>query len=973
MGRVKVNTQGFTLIAALLILLLLSGITVGLLMMVNTEGRVGNNDVQNSLAYRAAEGAVEKMTSDLANKYQTLQAPAVGDITGLSALLPPDNNVTMTYPVYSVTPTTITNGAATAVYGQVKSGPYHGLYAQITPITLNVTAQRISGGQEQVSMTRNVEIAMIPVFQFGVFSESDLGFFSSPNLNFAGRVHTNGDLYLGVANGYTLTFHDYMTAYGNVVRKRLPNGLDATNGLYNDGGTVYIPTQSGGCDINTNLPNCRPIAQSEGSVTGGGGNPPVSGYTIGPPSWQTISNSYYNNYITDGNYGNAINTGVSKLSLPFVGGGALPYEIIRQPPNVAPPEIPTSPVGASRLYNQAAIRILLADDPSQLPGGAGDAQNVRLWNGPTNGPDYTKGVVTSVPAGLPGTTSAKPYSTYFAEATNTAGAAPYETTGLANCVSSATVFNPDWPNLPTVNGNIGLLPAGAPVTVAGSRWNLLDGYLRVEVLINGVYTPVTQQWLALGFARGLTPPAAPGANPVNPKAILLFQMPADRNGNGVIDPAGAGCGGATPKARPAELLADANAPVNAGGFPFYGDSGAAAQSPTRNNWYPINFYDAREGEVRDVQQAGGNTSCTPSGIMNAVELDVGNLKNWLSNDAVGQTVNFANQNGYVLYFSDRRGMRPNPNGTVLDPPGTLTGDSGLEDSINSSAAAGTPDNVLEPKPPGKTQSPEDVNGNGLLDAFGEANLGNGFNLNTAGGNQYARITNCMSNIGNGAVANGRKNWVSGARHVLKLVDGALGNVPTQPGGTGGFTVGSENPVYIQGNYNTNAGDPIWAGGASVPHAAAGVIADSVMVLSNSWSDLNSFAFPTQPATGRIATTTYYRVAIAGGKNINFPDPAWNAAVNYGFGTDGGVHNFLRFLEDWSGSTLNYEGSLVSLYYSTYNTGTFKCCTYSVYQPPTRNYVFDPLFAQPQNLPPGTPMFRDIDNLSYRQNYVARTN
>ena len=88
-----------------------------------------------------------------------------------------------------------------------------------------------------------------------------------------------------------------------------------------------------------------------------------------------------------------------------------------------------------------------------------------------------------------------------------------------------------------------------------------------------------------------------------------------------------------------------------------------------------------------------------------------------------------------------------------------------------------------------------------------------------------------------------------------------------------------------------------------------------------------------------------------------------------FGTDGGLHNFLRFLESWSGDTLNHKGSLVSLYYSTYNTGTFKCCNYVVYQPPIRNYKFDPLFAQPQNLPPGTPMFRDIDNLTYRQDFT----
>ena len=95
----------------------------------------------------------------------------------------------------------------------------------------------------------------------------------------------------------------------------------------------------------------------------------------------------------------------------------------------------------------------------------------------------------------------------------------------------------------------------------------------------------------------------------------------------------------------------------------------------------------------------------------------------------------------------------------------------------------------------------------------------------------------------------------------------------------------------------------------------------------------------------------------------------SATRRYADGTDGGLHNFLRFLEDWSNDSLYYKGSLVSLFYSTYATGTFKCCNYVVYEPPTRNYKFDPLFTQPQNLPPGTPMFRDIDNLSYRQDFT----
>jgi hypothetical protein len=98
----------------------------------------------------------------------------------------------------------------------------------------------------------------------------------------------------------------------------------------------------------------------------------------------------------------------------------------------------------------------------------------------------------------------------------------------------------------------------------------------------------------------------------------------------------------------------------------------------------------------------------------------------------------------------------------------------------------------------------------------------------------------------------------------------------------------------------------------------------------------------------------------------------NSNPTWAFGIDGGVHNFLRFLEDWTGQDLYYKGSMVSLFWNTYATGTFKCCNL-VYHPPIRDYVFDPLFAQPQNLPPGTPLFRNVDNLTYRQNFIARTN
>jgi hypothetical protein len=67
-----------------------------------------------------------------------------------------------------------------------------------------------------------------------------------------------------------------------------------------------------------------------------------------------------------------------------------------------------------------------------------------------------------------------------------------------------------------------------------NAWSLIDGYLRVEYKdSSGVWHPVTNEWLSLGFARGSAAPTAPGpsgtgSNPINPNAILLLQEPADR-------------------------------------------------------------------------------------------------------------------------------------------------------------------------------------------------------------------------------------------------------------------------------------------------------------------------------------------------------------------------------------------------------------------------------------------------------------
>jgi hypothetical protein len=128
----------------------------------------------------------------------------------------------------------------------------------------------------------------------------------------------------------------------------------------------------------------------------------------------------------------------------------------------------------------------------------------------------------------------------------------------------------------------------------------------------------------------------------------------------------------------------------------------------------------------------------------------------------------------------------------------------------------------------------------------------------------------------------------------------------------------------------------------------------------------------------VTTPTWYRLAIIGGKGPSFTLPTVGGGIAPDFGTDGGAHNFLRLLEDFSGATalqnggaavaqqpVNYLGSMATLYYNRQAVGTYKCCT-TVYGAPIRAFNFDVNFLNPALLPPNTPMFRDMNAVGFSQ-------
>jgi hypothetical protein len=402
------------------------------------------------------------------------------------------------------------------------------------------------------------------------------------------------------------------------------------------------------------------------------------------------------------------------------------------------------------------------------------------------------------------------------------------------------------------------------------------------------------------------------------------------------------------------------------------------------------MYDPREGEFAHGTTRNVN-SCAVGGLMNVVELDMDNLRKWLNgtspfNGGSGTSVENVSQNGYIVYFSDRRGMQKPPSAAfldgeygyepVVDAGHTTWSPHGFESSDGSEISVSSAQTAM-----GGSAAGEDINGttfsvNGggdgriashgrfhLGDGFGAANLvwPTGYSGTSLTDSPAARIAAC------GQV--GQSNQVTGTRHALKLVDGSTGHLPMTTSGTPqGITIASEQPVYVEGNYNADSTNGSNWSASGYTHSAAAVIADAVTLLSNNFDDRNTYFYdPNSIPAVRNAGSTYFRVAIASGKNRPFFQPGFGAGD---YGTDGGVHNFIRYLENWGGVTSHYRGSLVSMFYARYANGIYG--NPQVYSPPTRDYSFDTDFLNPTNLPPGTPRLQDINNLSFHQDLSPRT-
>jgi hypothetical protein len=917
------------------------------------------------------------------------------------------------------TPTVGNANLPATSWGTIPTGTYAGLVGLMTPYTLTVTARTTNGSEARLQ--REVQTVAIPIFQFGLFSQMDLSFFAGPNFNFGGRVHTNGNLWLAEGNGDTLTMSQKVTAAGEIISENLENGWVTTT---NYTGAVNITNGSGVSNLITQTPQQSVQGNANYYQNIGAYNTAFAGmansvYNNNIAVAQTGVQPLNLSIATPAIGGQPIdmirwpqpnenNTNLGKLQERYYSQVSLRILLADYGPSGTCVD---SPISSSN-----AVGTML---PYLAPNGVGNtATPVDLatlsWdtsvpNSSLNasGPPYQH-----APVGF--TTNA----TWNGQLGITIFPLPVSNSQVANTYSPTDGYwVKQW--YPTITGCLKIdyqkstSTATAPVWV-DVTWEILGlGYtgrnVNPQVNKNGVPAYVAPP--ARSGYSGSTQTAASGptvnttvttvgCQDLSPNAVIrlarLRDNPSsavagnDYCGNNEGNTVGTWSGLSTQ----AGNCVTTQSAVNCPGYPV-----ATVQHGT--DYWPNVLFDTREALLRDSAPTGAVMPV--AGGMTYVQLDVKNLAKWFTGVIGASGTQVLATNGFSVYFSDRRGEQkdPNPPPSVAATP-ALTGGWGYDDIINPSSANGCPDGVEQLAEDFEDDTP--VAG-GTVRTYGNIlnpPSGTGLPTNlwtisingTVQGTQVETVASMVSGVApttilqNNASCTGpgtkwpyavalngsdmRENPPIFFRRALKVVDADTISLGTCNSVPCGLTTVSENPVYVQGCFNNPTECLMTTVNWSASSVGTAILADTITLLSDNWNDANSFAWPYGMNSGgylitnggRNAVTTTYRMAAAGGKNIPFQQPTVGSPPQ-DFGTDGGAHNFLRYLENWGGQTLYYEGSIVNLYYNHQGAGIYKCCN-TVYSPPSRGYQFDTNFLTPSLLPPLTPMLRLVNTIGFTQ-------
>lgn len=357
------NTEnGVALASTIIIMALMGVITLTVLAVVASESRMSGSDLQRTQTFYCAEAGIEKMTTDFSALFGHTARPTTAQLSNIADDYPPE--LLAEGFVFSNPSLAVDNSIPANTRVTIPTGPFAGLVAGVSPYTMSETCTQAATGT-QVALQRQINNYLIPIFQFGMFSDRDLEIHPGPPFWFNGRVHANGNIYLSG----NVTLLSKVTTANEIVRDVLRNGNTKS------GSTVSMTVGS----IN--------VSMTKGSVNNGpnvaGQAVNARGYNPGSPtgtfntSWDSTSVAAAAAGVPN-QFGGQLqtrSTGAVPLLLPLQLDGNPSREIIkRRTPN------DSTVLSESRYHTKASIRILIDDEGStgSDASGIGTTQGVPL-------------------------------------------------------------------------------------------------------------------------------------------------------------------------------------------------------------------------------------------------------------------------------------------------------------------------------------------------------------------------------------------------------------------------------------------------------------------------------------------------------------------------------------------------------------------------------------------------------------------
>ncbi len=226
------NEQGMALFIALMLVLMLSVVGLGIIKSSNDEISIAGNEMHEMKAFYAAEAGLDKAVAQIQTAYEASGTP-------------PD---TLPAGTLSVSCITIQYNTTqdTVVQKIITKGSLAGLNGSVTPYKITASAVDNNNGIS-ITLEETFEVALVPIFQFSVFYETDLEIAPGPSMLLFGRVHSNNDIYL--QSGNAIDIDSYLTAFGNTYHGRKPGGGSTSNGEVNIkgiDGNYYSMREAGG-------------------------------------------------------------------------------------------------------------------------------------------------------------------------------------------------------------------------------------------------------------------------------------------------------------------------------------------------------------------------------------------------------------------------------------------------------------------------------------------------------------------------------------------------------------------------------------------------------------------------------------------------------------------------------------------------------------------------------------------------------